>query len=316
MFKKLFFASLISIQCSLGSIAFAMEAQAPKAIQLDESHIQEYKAKIAKDFLLRQYLAKGTKVVGAATAVWIAYKWGLLDGLIKCVFPGKEKPEIMSKEFMDKFAELAKQVAEIKDRLPANPADKPAIKIENAAAPVGSTVNFLMKGIKALGSQTMSIMFWIVINTKIQHFYEYAFAKPSFEWFFAHHSVLATIDGVRRNIQVITDVNVPAEYTIEYHNRALNPALQSIARTLEEFIAFIDYYVDRIDQDIVHEQAMDTVSRYIFNIANDFLKKIDHIMHGSTDQSMALALVNDFKSDITHVIHRCRIFEKEFVDQA
>lgn len=305
--QSFFFLSVTFIAVPYSTMQAVPEAEVAVAapIQLDEARIDQAKIKMAKDFVFRSYLAKGTSIAGAATAVGLAYRWGLLDGIINLFLPAKQKQEMVPSEMANKLLDLIKRVAVLEGKI----AIEPGVKKDAAI----STGNYFINGVKVFGSTTLSIISTLIINAKVQHFYDYAFAKPSFEWFFMHHSVIATIDGVRRHVQVITDLNVPAEYNLEYHNRALNPALQSIARTLEEFIAFLEYYLAKADQDIVHEQAMDTLPRYLFNIGNDFFKKIEEILHGSADQSSAMALVNDFKADMTNAIHRCRGFEREFL---
>ena len=133
-------------------------------------------------------------------------------------------------------------------------------------------------------------------------------------WFFSNHSLSDRVDVLRRSVKAITDFNIPADYSLEYHSRAIAPALQSIAHNVEELIAFMDYYFESIDQELLVKQGLDMQSRYLFNVSNDFFKNIHTALQDQSQNLKAVAIIDDFRSDLITVIKRCQFFEKQFVD--
>jgi hypothetical protein len=91
----------------------------------------------------------------------------------------------------------------------------------------------------------------------------------------------------------------------------MGPVLNSLACNLEELIAFTDYYLGLIDQDFIFQQEMNGVSRYLFNVSNDFFKKMHTLLQDPAHASSAVLEIELFKSEIATWIDRCVLFEKQ-----
>src|SRR5206468_914651 len=103
----------------------------------------------------------------------------------------------------------------------------------------------------------------------------------------------------KRNVKVLTERTIPAEYSMVYHSQATIPALESLVRNLEELIAFTEYYLETLDQTMVYDQKMDSTARYLFNASNDFFKTIAPIIQDPNSSQSGVALIDEFKSDVS-----------------
>ena len=67
---------------------------------------------------------------------------------------------------------------------------------------------------------------------------------------------------------------------------------------------------------MVKKEAMDGIARYLFNITNDFLKKINPVLKDPTNQSALLPIIDEYRADVATFINRCKVFEEEFFPAA
>ena len=281
-------------------------------LQVSEIRIAEKKDTIARDFAKRDYLAKATYAVTAGSVLWLGYKWGMFNFLLPDSIAAKDEqnslPEIKDPSKVLEY--LAQLVAHIKEKDAATQKHFTTLDAKNE--PAG---HWFINGIKYVGWTGVTIAGSIIIQTQWQHFFEYALATPTFHWFLGRHSIISTIDVLRRNVYKLTDVNQSSEFNTEHRRGEAKVALESLVRNIEELAAFTDYYMEQLDQDLVYKQKMDSISRYLFNITNEFLQKIQPILENPAGNTTAVACVDDYKNDVSAYIKRCQLFEEEFVEQ-
>lgn len=319
--KASFLGLLLLSTCSLQPAAFFSSSETlheleitptnPGEYRLDEGRIQILKEKFTSNFVMRNRLSHLTYAVTAGSLAWFAYKWGLFDYFM----PGKKKADVIEiPEVTDPsktFEYLVKLVAYLKTNEAALKERIEALETK-ADIPQG---NIIVRGIKYVGWSGLTIIGSIIVQYKWQKFFDYILATPSFSWFFSHHSILHTIEGLKRSIKVLSETNIPVEYSVAYHSQATIPACESLVRNLEELIAFTEFYLETIDPDIVYGQKMDSTARYLFNASNDFFKKLQPILQNPSTSQAPIAVIDDFKSDLSAWINRCTLFEREFVSE-
>lgn len=289
---------------------FEIKPEITGEYQLNEARIAELKKNFASNFIMRDRLSKITYAATAASLAWLAYQWGIFDVFLssKKSTTVAELPEIVSPEHT--FEYLIKLIAYLKSHEASLKQRIEALEAKNDIA----QGNIIVRGIKYVGWTGISIIGSIVVHYKWQRFFDYVLATPSFSWFFSHHSILQTIDGLKRNIKVISEHALPAEYSIAYHSQATIPAIESLVRNLEELVAFTEFYLETIDQEIVYNQKMDSVARYLFNASNDFFKNINPVLQNPLANPNGAALADEFKAEVSTWINRCTLFEREFIN--
>ncbi len=174
--------------------------------------------------------------------------------------------------------------------------------------------NWFVNGAKYVGWTGVTIIGGLLVQSKWHAIFNYVLAEPSFRWFLSNHTIISTIEGFKRSVQAVTSPHLAAGFSQEYHAMAIDPALESIVKNVEQYIAFTDFYLDQLDEEMIHAQAMDSVPRYLFNLTNDFLVKINSAIINPAEHAGASAIVDEFKADMITCINRCKVFEKEFVD--
>ena len=284
-------------------------------LQLDQERIDALHTKYEKNFKLRSYLRYGSRAIQFGLVGVGLYNLGLFDFLIPNLSATNHsikdisllKVEIAAlknsqKEMIDLLGKTAKKTpAEIETIINLALADKKS---------TFDKLSWIWGGVKSISQ-------WVTISlcfAKAAQLHSYVEADATFMWFFSNHSLSDRVDVLRRSVKAITDFNIPADYSLEYHSRAIAPALQSIAHNVEELIAFMDYYFESIDQELLVKQGLDMQSRYLFNVSNDFFKNIHTALQDQSQNLKAVAIIDDFRSDLITVIKRCQFFEKQFVD--
>ncbi len=288
-----------------------IKPQTQGVYQLDEARIAQLKKKFESNFTMRSRLSKLTYIATAGSLAWLAYKWGCFDYFL----PAKKATEVsLVPEVTDPaktFDYLVKLVAYLKTN---ETALKERIEVLETKNDVQHG-NIVVRVIKYVGWSGISIIGSLVVHYKWQRFFDYVLAQPSFSWFFSHHSILQTIEGLKRNVKVLTEHKVPTQYSMIYHAEATVPAIESLVRNLEELIAFTEYYLETLDQTMVYEQKMDSIARYLFNASNDFFKNIAPIIQDPSTAQAPIAVIDDFKADLNAWINRCTLFEREFINE-
>ncbi len=264
-------------------------------LQLDEQRIALLVQKYEKNFKVRDYFKHSALVVNAACVGIILHHLGAFDFLLRL-----KKSDLTPTDYKDISYELAKL----------------KVRVDQQQALMGiplkqGYLEWIWGGVKNLSQ-------WVVLTAvlaKLAQIKNYVEVAPSFVWFFTHHEITARVDLLKRNVKAISDFNIPVDYSFAYHSRAIEPTLHTIAKNLEEFIAFMDFYFDRLDKDLIEKQKLDTLSRYLFNVSNDFFKKIHAALKDIQNQqtSPAPMIIDEFISELKTVTKRCQFFEKDFV---
>lgn len=283
-------------------------------LQLDQDRINTLHTKYEKNFKLRSYLRYGSRAIQFGLVGVGLYNLGLFDFLIPNLSGTNHSIKDISllKTQMELISNNQERMIKLLGET-AGQSTEEIKKIITAAASNQSMfdrLSWIWGGVKSISQ-------WVTISlcfAKAAQFHSYVEADPTFVWFFSNHSMSDRVDVLRRSVKAITDFNIPADYSLEYHNRAIEPALQSIAHNVEELIAFMDYYFESIDQELLFKQGMDLQSRYLFNVSNDFFKNIHAALQDHSQNQQAVAIIDDFRSDLITVIKRCQFFEKQFVD--
>jgi hypothetical protein len=276
--------------------------------KLDTDRIMQLQKMYEQNFKIRTHLAKATYIATAGSLLWIGYKWGLFDWMLPTKIASNASPN-PSFTPIDQIKDQKQIIEYLKIfetfRLQTLEARK---EIQNG--------NWFINGIKYVGWTGVSIAGSIILHTKWSSFFSYALSEPSFKWFLSNHSIIATVDRLKRSVQALSSPNMPAEFSTEYHTKALIPALESLIRNTEQFIAFIDYYLPMLEENVVKKEAMNDISRYLFNITNDFLQKINPILEDPTNQMALLPIIDEYRADVATFINRCKVFEEEFFPAA
>lgn len=286
---------------------FDIIRSADQPYMLDVDRIAELQKMYEQNFKVRANLAKATYAVTAGSLVWLGYKWGIFDWILPKAASSDASPLNALPEVVDssKTAEHLKTLIDFSknmhERLEALDAKKEV-----------QTGHWLINGIKHVGWSGASIAGSLILQSKWYSFFGYALAEPSFKWFLSNHSIISTVDRLKRSVQALSSPNMPVEFANEYHIKALVPALESIIRNTEQFIAFIDFYLPLLEDDVVRKEAMNDISRYLFNITNDFLQKINPVLKDPRNQSALVPIIDEYRADIATFINRCKVFEEEF----
>lgn len=262
-------------------------------IQLSESRIELLQQKFKRNFAIRHTLSYGSFALYMTLSGIGLYQIGLLN----FVFPAK----IPS---LEGFKDIGSEVAHLQQRVEQ-------LEAAFALQPKATRVGWVWGGVKYFGSLVISA----VAIAKIMQLKSYIEASPSFIWFFSKHSILDRIEILRRNVKAITDFNMPANYSLDYNTRAITPSLIKIAQNLEEFIAFTDYYFESIDQELLIKHGMDGQARYVFNISNDFFIKMHAALQNGHPATDTVAVIDDFKNDVSTCIKRCQFFGKDVLGE-
>ena len=299
------------------SHTFDITRSADEPYTLDIDRIAELQKMYEHNFAIRDRLAKATYIATAGSLVWLGYKWGLFDSLLPgkvtstastAIAVPKVKDQDISKiwHYLDAFSGyLELKSASDTAHFEALDAKK---EVQNG--------HWFINGIKNIGWSGVTIAGTLIMNSKWYSFYGYVLAEPSFKWFLSNHSIISTIDRLKRSVQALSSPNMPVEFSQEYHTKALIPAIESIIRNTEQFIAFIDFYLPILEEDVVKKEAMDGIARYLFNITNDFLNKINPVLKDPTNQSALLPIIDEYRADVATFINRCKVFEEEFFPAA
>ena len=285
------------------SLTSPLKPDAKGVIQLDAERIASLVEEYEKNFALRHKLSYGSFAINAALIGIGLYQLGFLDFLI----PGKAVPAMDLNKICPDLP-LEQSVAKLLALVSI--AEQRITRLEAAVSlqqPSPSRLLWLWNGVKYMGSLTM----FALVSTKALQIKNYVEATPSFIWFFSRHSILDHLEVLRRSVLVLTINNLPLEYNAEYHNASLEPALLSLARNIEEFIAFLSYYTQQLDQELLVANNMESKSRYLFNASNDFFMKFNELMRDEQKKKEAIGIIDDFKSDMSALIKECHFFEKE-----
>jgi hypothetical protein len=265
------------------------------SLQLSQERIDQLRTHYERNFNIRHYLSYGS---AALTTVLIGvglYQMGLLNFLLPDIIPAT--PKIDPKDFASELARLKDEITQL--------------KAANVILPPSSRLASIASSIKGFGS-------WIVfgmITAKALQIKNYVEVKPRISWFLSTHSLTDRINILRKSVQAITDFNIPAHHSLAYHARAIMPAQQGIIHTLEEFIAFIDYYFDMIEPDVLASQGLDLLPRFLLNTSNDFFNNLNAVLKDGKQNTSAVALIDAFKSELVAMVTKCTLFEKDFIEK-
>lgn len=274
-------------------------------LQLDEARIETLYKKYDSNFKKRGYLKYGALVLQAGVIGLTLYNIGLLDSFLPSTmnlpfhinFGKKNSIDNQLQEFAKWKTEMSAWKEEIIKKFPELAKNMPAST---------SRFGWMWGGIKSLSSYLALSLF----ITKVAQINNYVEVEPTFAWFFSKHSISDRIEVLKRSVKALSDFNMPAIYSVEYHTKSIVPALQSLARNVEEFVAFMNYYFGRLDQNLVIKNGMESQSRYIYQMSNDFLKKM-HDSLNSQPGLVTLALVDEYKADMVTCIKKCQFFERD-----
>lgn len=272
------------------------------AYELDSHRIAQLQMMYEENFKLRSILAHATYAATATSLAWLGYKWGLFDWMLPTKLSSVVSTSLAAST--TPLAEDSKKsaiIAYINARFKAIDEKK---DIENG--------HWLLSGIKSVGWSGMTIAGSLIVQSKWYSFFNYVLAEPSFKWFLSNHNIISTIDRLKRSVQALSSSHMPAEFSQEYHTKSLVPTIESLIRNTEQFIAFIDFYLPLLSKDVVQKEAMDGISRYLFNVTNDFLKKMNEVLLDPINQSNLLPVIDEYRADLVAFINRCKVFEEEF----
>lgn len=270
-------------------------------IQLDENRIRELHEKIKYNFMRRNQLSYGSLALKAAVFGIGLYQFGFFN--LVAPAPKSSDPTI---EALKAEVTLLKKLVKVCT-------DKLGIKAEEIATEVTKQTR-----IEWLLSSTKSITQFCALGiatAKLMQINNYIEAKPTMAYFFNRHNVVERVEVLRKTVAAAVQPMDDDIHSIDYHRRAVAPMLQSIAINLEKFVAFTEYYFASHDQEVVRTQAMEDQSRRLFNVSNAFLKKMHEQLQKPVFDPDIVAIVEEFKGELTLSIKRCTFFEKEFVQE-
>lgn len=286
------------------------------AYHLDETRIEKLKMNYARNFQVRAHLAKATYAITAGSLLWIGYKWGAFDWILSSKQEPIEIPKVAAPTIVDSSnpALVPQFLKDVETYLVAHDSTYTKLDAIVKASNEEKAGNWFINGAKYVGWTGITIIGGLLVQSKWHAIFNYVLAEPSFRWFLSNHTIISTVEGLKRNVQALTSPQLTAGFSHDYHALAIDPTLESIVKNIEQYIAFTDFYLDQLDEDIVHAQAMDSVPRYLFNLTNDFLAKINSAIVNTAEHASAAAIVDEFKADMITCINRCKVFEKEFVE--
>lgn len=262
-------------------------------IQLDENRIHELHEKIKYNFIRRNQLSYGSFALSSAVFAVGLYQLGFLNLVLPAAKASAPSPENIESRL--KFLEdTVKRLAE-----------------KESLQPKISRMEWLLNGTKSI----TSFFTLAVASAKMMQIKNYIEAKPTIAYFLGKHNLLDRIEVLRKTVVAAVQPTDDDTHSLDYHRRAVAPMLQSIAVNLEKLVAFTEYYFASQDQEIVHNQAMEDQSRRLFNVSNGFLKKMHEQLQKPVFDPDIVAIVEEFKGELTLSIKRCTFFEKEFVQE-
>lgn len=270
-------------------------------IQLSEKRIHELHDKIKYNFIRRNQLSYGSLALKAAVFGIGLYQLGFFN--LVAPAPKSEDPNIEALKLRVSILEgIAKVLAE-----------KAGVKLDEMsnAAPKQSRLEWFLNGTKSI----TTFCALGLVTAKILQINNYIEAKPTIAYFLSRHNLLERLEVFRKTITAAVQPSDDDIHSLDYHRRAITPMLQSIAAHLEKLVAFTQYYFALQDQELVQNQAMEDQSRRLYNLSNSFFRKMHAQMQKPVFDADIVAMVEEFKSDLTLSIKRCSFFEKEFVEQ-
>lgn len=289
--------------------SFEIVRDAQNPYTLDSRRITLLQDLYEQNFKIRSHLAKATYAVTAGSLIWLGYKWGFFDWMLP-------KAHVTISEIPAPVAPTLDDPTKMLDYLKAQEVYSKVLCTRIAALEsVKKDVqwsNWLVDNAKNIGWSGVTIATSLIVQSKWYAFFGYALTEPSFKWFLSHHSIISTIDRLKRSVQALSSTHMPAEFSNEYHMKALVPAVIGLIRNTEQFIAFIEFYLPMLEEDVVKKEAMDGIGRYLFNITNDFLMKIDPILIDPAAHASLIPIIDEYRADVATFINRCKVFEEEF----
>ncbi len=312
LLRKALNAASFPISPTEVSHSFDLTHNDDEPYKLEQDRITQLTKMYEHNFSVRDKLAKATYIITAGSLIWLGYKWGLFDWMLP-------KAAVSSAAASGTLAEItdpSKMFEYLKKFYAAYRALEEKVMAADKAKSEAQSGYWLVEGIKSVGWSGVTIATSLIVQSKWSSFFGYALVEPSFKWFISTHSIISTIDRVKRSVQALSNPNMSAEFSSEYHKKALVPAIESIVRNTEQFIGFMDYYLPLLDEEVVKKEAIDDVPRYIFNITNDFLQKINPVLKDASNQAALIPVIDEYRADIATVVNRCKIFEDEFISAA
>lgn len=297
-------------------------------LQLDDAAVTQERDRIAADFKKRDYLTKTSYAILAAGSLWFAYKWGLFDKLLgkqseassitSLVVP--ENPTVLPTDInvlshdqtlplVKVLVDHAKYQSDVNKILVDHVQEQAKEIVKLKAKDVAAAEHWFISGAKYVGLTGFSMIAGFVVQSKWQKFINYAFAEPTFDWFYGSHSMLNRIDSLRYHIANAFDATGTVPQTVlDFHYDSIAPTLDVISKNLLELIAFSEYYFDRLDPVIVSQYNLDGASRYLFNSANDYFADLYNALQAK-DRAKALALTDAFRAELANYNKDCQAFE-------
>ncbi len=279
---------------------------------LDTDRITQLQKMYEQNFKLRTHISRATYLAMSGSLLWLGYKLGYFDWML----PGKVASTTTLGEQLPipKLADYAGNVTGYDAAMEVYHKSNSARIAAIEASKDIQNGNWLINGISNVGWTGITIAGSLIVQSKWSSFFIYALSEPSFKWFLNNHSIISIIDRLKRSAQALSSPNMQAEFSTEYHSKLLIPSVEALIRNTEQFIAFIDYYLPILEEDVVTKEAMNDISRYLFNITNDFLQKINPLLKDPASQSHAslLPIIDEYRADMVTFNNRCKVFEEEF----
>lgn len=309
LLKKALRAITFPLSPSEVTHSFEIVRDAQNPYTLDTGRIALLQDLYEQNFKIRAHLAKATYAVTAGSLLWLGYKWGCFDWMLP-------KSHVTISEMPAPAAPTLDDPTKMLDYLKAQEVYSKTLCARIAALEtVKKDVqwsNWLVDNVKNIGWSGVTIATSLIVQSKWYAFFGYALTEPSFKWFLSHHSIISTVDRFKRSVQALSSTHLPIEFSQEYHTKALIPAVVGLIRNTEQFIAFIEFYLPKLEEDVVKKEAMEGIGRYLFNITNDFLIKINPILNDPAAHASLIPMVDEYRADIATFINRCKVFEEEF----
>ena len=284
----------------ISNLRLEQQINSTELIQLDQKRIDAHYKKYEHNFKMRGYLKFSSYAAYAGMIGIVLYHTGILHSFLPQNFlhalriPDANEARFVALEKAQQ--ELLRWQQEVIRQLPA------VSKIEVSQARAG--IEWLWGGVKSIGNTALIS----AMLAKLMQYNSYVETKPSFKWFFTNHSITDRLEVFKH------DYNKLPRNTLTtspfYPAVTLIPQLQAISINIEEFVAFMDYYFDQFDQDFIIKKGMHTQSRYVYNLSNDFFKKI----HDNLNEQNSLkvtAIIDEFKNDLVDCIKKSQFFEKD-----
>ena len=271
-----------------------------KIIQLDEARIEQLQRYYEPNFKLRKYLKYGFNTALIGLTATLLYQAGFFNHIT----PQSFKPQIGEVEARLRALELWKQILE-------NKVPEITTLVHNSS---NSRLVWLWGGIKNLS--------WYIapslVAAKVMGADSYVKAEPTFGWFFSNHDLTLRIESIKQSVMIIT--NPAAEKkTKDFHRSAFLFELQTIANEVEEVIAFIGYYFNHhgvVLQPGTDESWVTSMPRYLFNLSNDFMKKVSQLPFQQEPDQSFIGIVEEYKSEMSYCIKWCQWYERDLAKKS